>query len=93
MDIVYPLAEYWWLYLAFTGLMAILLAVDLIFHRQERPISFRDAAAWTVYGVRSDGSVLYVVVPAVVSPAICPIIDCRLDWELKRLVRTGWLVP
>ena len=47
MDILFPLAEYWWLYLAFTGLVAILLAVDLLFHRQDRPISFRNAATWT----------------------------------------------
>jgi tellurite resistance protein TerC len=47
LDIAFPLAEYWWLYLAFTGLVAILLAVDLLLHRQDRPISFRNAATWT----------------------------------------------
>ena len=45
--VFFPLADYWWLYAAFTGLVAILLAIDLAFHRQDREISFRNAAAWT----------------------------------------------
>ncbi|MCX6632818.1 MAG: TerC family protein [Candidatus Solibacter sp.] len=44
---LFPFADYWWLYLAFTGLVVVLLAIDLTFHRQERPISFRNAATWT----------------------------------------------
>ena len=44
---IVPVAEYWWLYLAFTALVAILLAIDLAFHRQDRPRSFRSAAIWT----------------------------------------------
>ena len=44
---LFPVADYWWLYVAFTGLVAILLAIDLAFHRQDRPISFRNAAIWT----------------------------------------------
>ena len=44
---LFPFAEYWWLYLAFTGLVVVLLAIDLAFHRKERPISFRNAATWT----------------------------------------------
>jgi tellurite resistance protein TerC len=73
LDIVYPLAEYWWLYLAFTGLMAILLAVDLIFHRQERPISFRDAAAWTAVWISlalGFSYLLYLFTAARHSPAL-----------------------
>ena len=44
---LFPVADYWWLYLAFTVLVVILLAIDLALHRKERPISFRNAATWT----------------------------------------------
>jgi tellurite resistance protein TerC len=73
LNIVYPLAEYWWLYLAFTGLMAILLAVDLLFHRQDRPISFRDAAAWTAVWISlalGFSYLLYLFTAARHSPAL-----------------------
>ena len=43
----FPFADYWWLYLAFTGLVCVLLAVDLAFHRKTRAISLRRAALWT----------------------------------------------
>ena len=51
MNALFPFAEYWWLYLAFTGLVVVLLGVDLAFHRKERPISFRNAATWTAVWV------------------------------------------
>lgn len=44
---LFPFADYWWLYLAFTGLVGALLAIDLACHRQDRAISIRAAAAWT----------------------------------------------
>jgi tellurite resistance protein TerC len=44
---VFPIGEYWWLYLAFTGLIAALLAFDLVLHRTPHPMSFREAAFWT----------------------------------------------
>ena len=44
---LFPFADYWWLYLAFTGLVAVLLTTDLAYHRKERAISIRAAAAWT----------------------------------------------
>jgi tellurite resistance protein TerC len=43
----FPLAGYWWLYLAFTALITLLLAVDLFLHRRENVISFPQAALWT----------------------------------------------
>jgi tellurite resistance protein TerC len=48
---LFPFASYWWLYLAFTGLVVILLAIDLAFHRKDGPISMRAAAAWTAIWV------------------------------------------
>jgi tellurite resistance protein TerC len=47
--IYFPLAEYWWFYLAFTGFVMILLALDLgVFHRQAHIVSFREASIWSV---------------------------------------------
>jgi tellurite resistance protein TerC len=49
---LFPFAEYWWFYLAFTGLVLLLLALDLgVFHRQAHAVSFREAAAWSVVWV------------------------------------------
>lgn len=46
---LFPLAEYWWFYLAFVGLVIVLLAVDLgVFHRKAHAVGFREAATWTI---------------------------------------------
>ena len=48
-SILFPFAEYWWLYLSFAGLVILLLAADLgIFHRNAHAVSFREAALWSV---------------------------------------------
>lgn len=44
---LFPFTEYWWLYVAFTGAVVVLLALDLgILHRNARAVRFREAAAW-----------------------------------------------
>jgi TerC family integral membrane protein len=49
---LFPFAEYWWFYLAFTGLVLVLLAIDLgVFHREAHAVSMREAAGWTVVWV------------------------------------------
>ena len=46
--LLFPLAEYWWLYAAFTGGVLLLLALDLgVFHRDAHEVGFREAAAWS----------------------------------------------
>jgi tellurite resistance protein TerC len=46
--LLFPFAEYWWFYLAFTGLVIVLLSLDLgIFHRKAHAVSFKEAAIWT----------------------------------------------
>jgi len=73
LNILFPLAEYWWLYLAFTGLVAILLAVDLLLHRQDRPITFRNAATWTAVWIAlalGFSYLLYLFTAARHSPAL-----------------------
>lgn len=49
---LFPLADYWWFYLAFTALVVGLLAVDLgVFHRQAHVVSVREAAIWSLVWV------------------------------------------
>ena len=70
---LFPVADYWWLYLAFTGLVVILLAIDLALHRQERPISFRNAAIWTAVWISlalAFSYVLYLFTAARHSPGV-----------------------
>lgn len=43
----FPFAHYWWLYLAFTGLIMVLLWVDLRLHRRSAMQTVRAAAWWT----------------------------------------------
>jgi tellurite resistance protein TerC len=46
---LFPFVDYWWFYLAFTGFICILLALDLgVFHKKAHEVSFREAATWSV---------------------------------------------
>jgi tellurite resistance protein TerC len=46
---LFPFSEYWWFYAAFTGLVVLLLTVDLgVFHRTAHAVSFREATVWSV---------------------------------------------
>jgi tellurite resistance protein TerC len=44
---LFPFADYWWFYVAFSALVAVLLAVDLAAHRKPHAIAPREAALWT----------------------------------------------
>ena len=45
---LFPFADYWWLYAAFTCFVLLLLALDLgVFHRKAHEVSFREAAVWS----------------------------------------------
>ncbi len=49
---LFPFADYWWLYLAFTGLVLLLLLLDLgVFHKKAHTVSFKEAASWSVVWV------------------------------------------
>lgn len=49
---LFPWADYWWFYLGFTGLVLLLLALDLgVFHRQAHRVSFKEALTWSVVWV------------------------------------------
>ncbi len=45
---LFPFAEYWWFYAAFSAFVLAMLALDLgVFHRKEHVISFKEAAVWS----------------------------------------------
>jgi len=47
--LLFPFAEYWWFYAAFTALVLALLALDLgVFHRDAHAVSIREASVWTL---------------------------------------------
>jgi tellurite resistance protein TerC len=48
MDVLFPFADYWWFYLAFTGLILGLLTLDLgVFHRKSHVVGARESAIWS----------------------------------------------
>jgi tellurite resistance protein TerC len=48
MPELFPFAEYWWFYAAFTAGVILLLALDLgVLHRGAQAVGFREAALWT----------------------------------------------
>ena len=48
MPELFPFAEYWWLYAAFTGGVLLLLFVDLfVLHRDAHEVRFREALGWS----------------------------------------------
>jgi tellurite resistance protein TerC len=52
VQLYFPFAEYWWFYLAFTGFVLLLLALDLgVFHRHAHVVSFRESVAWSIVWV------------------------------------------
>lgn len=50
--LLFPFAEYWWLYAGFTAFVLLMLALDLgVFHRTAHEVSFKEAATWSVVWV------------------------------------------
>jgi tellurite resistance protein TerC len=49
---LFPFADYWWVYLCFTGFVLVLLLVDLgVFHREAHSVSFKEAGLWCLVWV------------------------------------------
>ena len=49
---LFPLAEYWWVYICFVGAVAVLLAIDLgLFHRDAHEVSIKEAGVWVAIWV------------------------------------------
>jgi tellurite resistance protein TerC len=52
MPLLFPFAEFWWFYGAFTAFVLLLLAIDLgIFHRHAHVVSFKESVAWSTVWV------------------------------------------
>jgi tellurite resistance protein TerC len=52
MDVLFPLATYWWAYAGFTVAVLALLALDLgVFHREAHVVGFRESLAWSTVWV------------------------------------------
>ena len=52
MELVFPFADYWWIYVAFTGFVLVLLALDLgVFHRHAHVVSLRESLGWSIVWV------------------------------------------
>jgi tellurite resistance protein TerC len=52
MELLFPFADYWWVYAAFTVGVLVVLAVDLgVFHRQAHAVTFRESLAWSAVWV------------------------------------------
>jgi tellurite resistance protein TerC len=46
---LFPFADYWWFYVAFTAFVLMMLAIDLgVFHRKAHAVSAREAARWSI---------------------------------------------
>jgi tellurite resistance protein TerC len=49
---LFPFAEYWWFYAAFTLFVLGMLALDLgVFHKKEHVVSFKEAGTWSAVWV------------------------------------------
>jgi tellurite resistance protein TerC len=49
MPLLFPFYEYWWLYVAFVGVVLALLALDLgVLHRTPHRVLFREALVWCI---------------------------------------------
>ncbi|HOC18373.1 MAG TPA: TerC family protein [Vicinamibacterales bacterium] len=52
MDLLFPFAQYWWFYAAFTAGVLVLLAIDLgVFHRHAHVVSFKESLTWSAVWV------------------------------------------
>lgn len=46
--ILFPFADYWWLYVGFVAFVLVVLALDLgVFHKQAHEVGFKEASIWT----------------------------------------------
>ena len=49
---LFPFAEFWWIYAGFTAFVLLLLALDLgVFHRRSHVVSFRESLGWSIVWV------------------------------------------
>jgi len=50
--LLFPFVDYWWFYLAFTGFVLVMLALDLgVFHKTAHEVKFKEAMGWSVFWI------------------------------------------
>lgn len=50
--LLFPFADYWWLYAGFTAFVLVLLLLDLgVFHRDAHEVGFKEASIWSAVWV------------------------------------------
>lgn len=50
--LLFPLSDYWWLYVGFTVFVLAVLALDLgVFHKEAHEVSFKEASFWTAFWI------------------------------------------
>jgi tellurite resistance protein TerC len=82
--VLFPLAEYWWVYGLFLLVVFAMLVLDLgVFHRKAHAVSFREAAAW---------SVAWVALALAVGAAIWKYAEWRFP-QVPRLTSIPGFVP
>jgi len=59
-----------WAWVALTGGIVVMLAVDLLLHRDNHEIAFREAATWSRIDGRTTATLLFVVLVAVEGTAL-----------------------
>lgn len=51
-DILFPMTQYWWLYLGFVAFVLGMLSLDLgVIHRRAHAVTFREAGVWVLVSV------------------------------------------
>ncbi len=99
--VIFPFAEYWWFYLAFTAFVLLLLVVDLgVFHRQARAVSIRESAGWSVVWISlallfNAGLYTYVHHKFTVDPVIASTTGMSADMAASRVALeflTGFII-
>jgi tellurite resistance protein TerC len=82
--ILFPFAEYWWVYGLFLLVVLAVLALDLgVFHRKAHTVSFKEASAW---------SVVWIVLSLLVGVALWKYAAWRFP-QVPRLTALPGFVP
>ena len=88
MELLFPFADYWWFYAAFTAFVLGLLALDLgVFHRQAHAVTFRESLVWSIVWVTvalTFNALFYVYASRTFGPEV--------GWRVGLEFLTGYVV-
>ena len=88
MELLFPFADYWWFYAAFTAFVLGLLALDLgVFHREAHAVTFRESLVWSIVWVTvalTFNALFYVYASRTFGPEV--------GWRVGLEFLTGYVV-